>query len=68
MIESINNFAGFNLSAILGGTFAGIFFLLVFHYLLMPILTPFIGKFEKPKQMPASISDFLNDNNLSKSQ
>ena len=33
MIESINNFAGFNLSAILGGTFAGIFFLLVFHYL-----------------------------------
>ena len=44
MIESINNFAGFNLSAILGGTFAGIFFLLVFHYLLMPILTPFIIK------------------------
>ena len=44
MIESINNFAGFNLSAILGGTFAGIFFLLVFHYLLMPILSPFIIK------------------------
>jgi hypothetical protein len=32
------------------------------------ILTPFIGKFEKPKQIPASISDILKDNNLSKSE
>ena len=40
---------------------------LVYYFVFLLILTPFIGKFEKPKQMPASISDlFLSDNNLSK--
>ena len=39
---------------------------LVYYFVFLVILTPFIGKFEKPKQMPASISDCLSDNNLSK--
>ena len=38
---------------------------LIYYFIFLLILTPFIGKFEKPKQMPASISDFLSDNNLS---
>jgi quinol-cytochrome oxidoreductase complex cytochrome b subunit len=41
---------------------------LIYYFVFLLILTPFIGKFEKPKQMPASISDFLSDNNLSKSK
>lgn len=39
MIETINNFAGFNLAAILFGSIAGAIFLIIFHYLLMPILS-----------------------------
>ena len=38
MLEMINNFAGFNLSAILVGSIAGGIFIIIFHYLLMPIL------------------------------
>ena len=41
---------------------------LVYYFVFLLILTPFIGKFEKPKQIPASISDILKDNNLSKSE
>ena len=41
---------------------------LVYYFVFFLILTPFVGKFEKPKQIPASISDILKDNNLSKSE
>ena len=41
---------------------------LVYYFVFLLILTPFIGKFEKPKKIPASISDILKDNNLSKSE
>ena len=39
MIEQINNFAGFNLAAILFGLIGGGVFMIIFHYLLMPIFT-----------------------------
>ena len=39
MIEQINNFAGFNLAAILFGLIGGGVFMIFFHYLLMPIFT-----------------------------
>ena len=39
MLEQINNFAGFNLAAILFGLIAGGIFMIIFHYLLMPIFT-----------------------------
>ena len=39
MIEMINNFAGFNLAAILFSLIGGGIFIIIFHYLLMPILT-----------------------------
>ena len=35
----INNFAGFNLAAILFGLIGGEIFMIIFHYLIMPILT-----------------------------
>ena len=39
MLEQINNFAGFNLAAILFGLIAGGIFMIIFHYILMPIFT-----------------------------
>ncbi len=39
MLEMINNFAGFNLAAILFGLIGGGIFMIIFHYLIMPILT-----------------------------
>ena len=38
MIEQINNFANFNLSAILFAVIGGGVFIAVFHYALLPIL------------------------------
>ena len=39
MLEQINNFAGFNLAAILFTLIGGGIFMIVFHYLLMPVFT-----------------------------
>ncbi len=39
MLEQINNFAGFNLAAILFALIGGGIFMILFHYLLMPIFT-----------------------------
>ena len=39
MLEQINNFAGFNLAAILFALIGGGIFMIIFHYLLMPIFT-----------------------------
>tara|TARA_Y100000996_G_C22335589_1_gene566349 strand:+ start:150 stop:671 length:522 start_codon:yes stop_codon:yes gene_type:complete len=39
MLEMINNFAGFNLAAILFALIGGGIFMIIFHYLIMPILT-----------------------------
>ena len=39
MLEQINNFAGFNLAAILFALIGGGIFMIIFHYLLMPILS-----------------------------
>ena len=38
MIEQINNFANFNLSAILFAVIGGGVFIAIFHYALLPIL------------------------------
>ena len=37
MLEQINNFAGFNLAAILFGLICGGVFMVIFHYILMPV-------------------------------
>ena len=34
---------------------------LVYYFAFLLILTPFISKIEKPKQLPASISDIFSD-------
>ena len=39
MLEQINNFAGFNLAAILFALIGGGVFMIIFHYLLMPIFS-----------------------------
>ena len=39
MLEQINNFAGFNLAAILFSLIGGGIFMIIFHYILMPILS-----------------------------
>jgi hypothetical protein len=39
MLEQINNFAGFNLAAILFALIGGGIFMIVFHYILIPIFT-----------------------------
>ncbi len=39
MLDQINNFAGFNLAAILFALIGGGIFMIIFHYLLMPIFT-----------------------------
>ena len=44
MIDQINNFAGFNLAAILFGVVGGGVCIIIFHYLLMPILTLILVK------------------------
>jgi len=36
---------------------------LVYYFVFFLVLTPIIGKFEKPKKMPASISDAFSDKN-----
>ena len=38
---------------------------LVYYFVFLLVLTPVIGKFEKPKQLPTSISDSLIDRNAS---
>ena len=40
---------------------------LVYYFGFLLILTPLIGKIEKPKQIPASISDVYSDINSTKS-
>ena len=37
MLEQINNFAGFNLAAILFGLICGGVFMVIFHYIFMPV-------------------------------
>ena len=44
MIDQINNFAGFNLAAILFGVVGAGVCIIIFHYLLMPILTLILVK------------------------
>ena len=39
MIEQINNFAGFNLAAILFALIGGTIFFIVFHFVLWPIIS-----------------------------
>ena len=41
---------------------------LVYYFSFLLILTPLIGKIEKPKKMPASISDVYNNINLANSE
>ena len=41
---------------------------LVYYFGFLLILTPLIGKIEKPKKMPASISDVYSDINLANSE
>jgi ubiquinol-cytochrome c reductase cytochrome b subunit len=36
---------------------------LVYYFVFFLVLTPIIGKFEKPKKIPASISDAFSDQN-----
>ena len=41
---------------------------LVYYFAFLLILTPFIGKIEKPKQLPASISDIFSNNHSENSE
>ena len=41
---------------------------LVYYFAFLLILTPFIGKIEKPKQLPASISDIFTDTHSANSE
>jgi len=41
---------------------------LVYYFAFLLILTPFIGKIEKPKQLPASISDIFSDTHSANSE
>ena len=41
---------------------------LVYYFAFLLILTPFIGKIEKPKQPPASISDIFSDTHSANSE
>ena len=52
MLEQINNFAGFNLAAILFTLIGGGIFMIVFHYLLMPVFTFILIK-------PLAYQDFI---------
>ena len=36
---------------------------LVYYFAFLLILTPYIGKIEKPKKLPASISDIFSNTN-----
>ena len=44
MLDQINNFAGFNLAALLFALIGGGIFLIIFHYVLMPIISFIIIK------------------------
>ena len=44
MLEQINSFAGFNLVALLFALIGGGIFMIIFHYVLMPILSFIILK------------------------
>jgi ubiquinol-cytochrome c reductase cytochrome b subunit len=39
---------------------------LVYYFVFFLVLTPVIGKFEKPNKIPASISDAYSENNKDK--
>ena len=41
---------------------------LIYYFTFLLILTPFIGKVEKPKQLPASISDIFTNTNSTNSE
>jgi quinol-cytochrome oxidoreductase complex cytochrome b subunit len=38
---------------------------LAYYFGFFLVITPIIGKIEKPKQLPASISDIFSDKNIS---
>ena len=57
MIEQINNFANFNLSAILFAVIGGGVFIAVFHYALLPILNILAQEVSSSFATPKSIGN-----------
>ena len=41
---------------------------LIYYFAFLLILTPFIGKIEKPKKLPASISDIFSNTHSESSE